>query len=291
VDNETTGLAAYVDQQFAAARGDGVSGSTPDAEVEAEPADQETVAPNPDDANDALSGDDVDPDAETATALDAEETPAQPDPAALSQELEQLRADKAARDAQEAEWHRQNARAEAQRQAQETIAYFERQFATFDEIEDGLGMRVQQLAAQIANTALSEEQANTARLQQEADANGRIASAMLQVLQAQAPEVFAANKPLMQAVMALNSPEEQGRYLQTIKSHSQANTAKKDAEIKALKDKIKNLTLQSQARGLAADDALVAGSGGNGIAPPLAQEAEPAGQSSAGRIAPRTNKP
>jgi hypothetical protein len=251
-----------VDQQFAAATGDGVRGSDPTAADGAGLPDQEEVAPDLDAGTDALSSDAVAPEDETAAdaAPESEASPDQPDADAIRQELEQLRAEKAERDHKELEARQAQQRAEAERRQQEQIAQFDRAFATFDEYEDGLGQKAKALAAQIAATALQIEQANQQRLQQEADYHGRTASALIQVLQAEAPETLDRIKPLVKQAMALNSPEEQGGFVSQIQAQVKAATEAKDREIATLKAQLKKQELQKHARGLA-DGATATGPG------------------------------
>ena len=278
MDNEPTGLDAYVDQQFAAARGDGVRGSDPTASDGAGLPDQEEVAPDLDAGTDALSGADVAPDDETAAevAPDSEETPDQPDPdAEWRQELEQLRAEKANRDRTELEALQAQRRAEAERRQQEQIAGFDREFAKFDEYDDGLGQRAKALAAQIAATALQIEAGEKQRLQQEADYHGRTASALINVFQAYEPEMLERLKPLIKQAMALNSPEEQGGFVGQLQSQIKTATEEKDREIAALKKQLKQQELQKQARGLTDNPALASG-GGTGAAAPAPATDEPA---------------
>ena len=265
MDNEPTGLAAYVDQQFAAATGDGVRGSDPTAVDGAGLPDQEEVAPDLEAGTDALSSDAVAPDDETAAdaAPESEESPVSPDADAIHRELEQLRAEKAERDQAERDRLAAEKRAEAERRQQEQIAQFDRAFATFDEYEDGLGQKAKALAAQIAATALDIERANQQRVQQDADLHGRMASAMLNVFKAEAPETLERLKPLIKQAMVLNSPEEQGSFVSQITERVKAATEAKDREIAALKAQLKKQELQRQARGLT--DASVATGPGDGV--------------------------
>lgn len=274
MDNEPTGLAAYVDQQFAAALGDGVRGSDPNAADGAGLPAQEEVAPDPAVETDALSGDDVGPDGETVAEAtpEPEDIPDHPAADAVRQELEQLRAEKAERDRKELEALQAQQRAEAARRQQEQIAGFEREFAKFDEYDDGLGQRAKAIAAQIASTALQIEASEKQRLQQEADYHGRTASALIQVLQAEAPEMLDRIKPLVKQAMALNSPEEQGSFVSQITERVKTATAAKDAEIAALKAQLKQQALQQQARGLTENPALATGGGTGAAAPPPATD-------------------
>jgi hypothetical protein len=264
VDNGTSGLEAYVDQQLATARGGGASDPTLGNEQDASGTDQTPFAAADGSASDALSGTELVPEGETAPAPDPDgATSAAPDDsAAIQEELQRLRADAAERDRKELESRQAQLRAEDSRRQQEIIQRLEQSFGEFEQYENGLGAKAKSVAAIAVNTALQEFQPILLAAQRAADENGRAASALYHAIQSTRPELLAGFVEVAKSVLPLNSPEEQGNYFKTVNQRVSTATADLQAENARLKAQLKQTNLQNQARGIIDGGTLGVGTGG-----------------------------
>lgn len=266
MDNESAGLAAYVDQQFAAAAGGGNSEPIADESLIASGLDQESVAPNPDETDDALSGTGVGPDGETASAPDPEATTsAASDDDAVREELARLRAERAERERKDLEAERARVQAESVRRQQEFVAQVEQEFSAFEEYEAGLGRKAKDLTSRVAGEVARLLQADVQAANQAAEANGRSFAALIQALRATVPAELANQTiELAKTVLPLNGPEEQGKYISLLDQRSKAAVAAQEKELARLREENKRLHLQAQARGVIDSGKLAVGSGGTG---------------------------